>query len=64
MCWLELGLVFASPLSESPLLELELLLLEAPLELLLELPLDPHAATTTADAIAATAVSVSRYGRI
>jgi hypothetical protein len=63
MCWLELGLVFASPLSESPPLELELLL-ELPLELLLELPLDPHAATAIAAAIAATAMSVSRNRRM
>jgi len=59
-------LVFASPESEIPLLLLEELEppLLLPLAELLELPLDPHAATATTKAIAAMRVSVSRNGRI
>jgi hypothetical protein len=67
MCWaLGLGLVLASPESESPELELDdelaplLDVLEA-LELLELFELDPHAATATAHAIA---MSVSRNRRI
>jgi hypothetical protein len=52
MCWLELGFVFASPLSDRPLLLVLLLLL------------DPHAATTTAHAAATARASVTRIGRI
>jgi hypothetical protein len=61
-------LVLARPDSESPLLLLLLLELEPPLldplVALLELPLDPHAATATTSAIAATRVSVSLNGRM
>jgi hypothetical protein len=69
-CALGLGLVLASPESDSPpgAPELELLLvllLELLLELLVLLELlDPHAATTTAQAIAARGMSVSRNRRI
>jgi hypothetical protein len=64
--WVGNAFVFASPASESPLLdELELLLLLLPAAVLLELlPLDPHAATAITRAIAAARVSVSRNGRI
>jgi hypothetical protein len=68
--WVGSGLVLASPASESPLLLLLLLLLELlpplllPLLALLELPLDPQAATAITKAIAAARVSVSRNGRI
>ncbi len=55
MCWLELGLVLARPLSERPLP----LVPVVPL-----LPLDPHAATAIAHAIATTGASANRIGRI
>ena len=48
--------LLSRPSFEPPLL--------APLVALLELPLDPHAATATTRAIAATRVSVSRNGRM
>jgi hypothetical protein len=59
-------LVLASPASESPLLLVLVLVPELlpPAAELLELLLDPHAATTTAKAIATMRVSVSRNGRI
>jgi hypothetical protein len=56
MCWLELGLVFASPARDRPPGAPELLLL-----LLLLLLLDPHAAMATAAATATTAVMINRY---
>jgi hypothetical protein len=58
----ETGLVFASPASESVLLELELPLAAVVAELLELLP--PHAVTAIAQAIVTATVSVSRNGRI
>jgi hypothetical protein len=54
MCWLELGMVFASPASDRPPGAPELLLL------LLLLLLEPQAAIATAAATATTAVSINR----